>query len=96
MSGVEGRRQNAAKERSPMLGPNLNEQILAADQEGDRLWGRRNQSFDKSRDRWPSNFRAASASLDYRGPCEIRVARDLSRASGSRGDRRRYSHERED
>jgi hypothetical protein len=31
VSGIESRRPNAAKERSPMLGPNLNEQILAAD-----------------------------------------------------------------
>jgi hypothetical protein len=31
VSGIEGRRPNAAKERSPMIGPNLNEQILAAD-----------------------------------------------------------------
>jgi hypothetical protein len=31
VSGVEGRRRNAAKERSPMLGPNLNGEILAAD-----------------------------------------------------------------
>ena len=31
VSGIEGRGRNAAKERSPMLGPNLNEQILAAD-----------------------------------------------------------------
>ena len=47
VDGVEGRRQNAAKQRQ-MLWPNLNQQILAAYQKRDSPRDHRNQSLDKS------------------------------------------------
>jgi len=37
VDGIEGRRQNAAKQRSQMLWPNLNQQILTAYQKRDSL-----------------------------------------------------------
>jgi hypothetical protein len=47
VDGVEGRRQNATKERSQMLWPNLNQQALAAYQNRDSPRKYRNHSLDE-------------------------------------------------
>jgi hypothetical protein len=50
VSGIESRGRKAPKERSAMLGPNLNERILPAAWERNWLWDCRNRRIDKSQD----------------------------------------------